>query len=41
LQVTFQSGDVITYQNIDLVTVLKWLDASSVGGYFNSAIMGQ
>jgi hypothetical protein len=41
LQVTFQSGDVITYQNLRLVTVLKWLDASTVGGYFNSAIRGQ
>jgi hypothetical protein len=41
LQVTLQSGDVITYQNLGLVTVLKWLDASSVGGYFNSAIRGQ
>jgi hypothetical protein len=41
LQITFQNGDTVTYQNIDLITALRWFNADSVGGYFSSAIKGK
>jgi hypothetical protein len=37
LNVTFGDGSSATFDT-DLITILKWFDADSVGGYFNRFI---
>jgi KTSC domain len=41
LDITFQSGETVTHQDVDIITILNWFRAASVGGYYNSAIKGR
>jgi KTSC domain-containing protein len=40
LQITFNDGGEAHY-TVGLITILKWFDAKSVGGFFNSEIKGR
>lgn len=40
LQITFGDGTQANFTT-DLLTILKWFDASSVGAFFNANIKGQ
>lgn len=41
LKITFHNGESVAYDNFSIITVIQWLRANSVGGFYNSDIKGR